>query len=77
MHKTLDGKIKEAVSTAFAIDGQIAELNKQISEIVSDLNREQRSAEAGVLQGARLNLKDSFYRQLGGRLQDMETKREQ
>lgn len=68
---TTNDKLNKAVDTAFVIDSAISDLRNQLQELIGDLQREKRPHEAGILIGVSANLRDSYYRKLGGQLQDM------
>lgn len=67
-----DNKLQVAVDISFMIDSKISLLRNQLQELIGDLQREHRPHEAGILIGVSASLKDSFYRKLGGQLQDMQ-----
>lgn len=68
----LNEKIQTVIECAFEIDAQIAGINQQLAELESALQAEGRLHDVGFVRGVRLNTKDSFYRQVARRLQDMQ-----
>ncbi len=74
---TIDEILTVAANQSFEVDNAIAALNQQLQVLIGDLQREKRPHAAGVLIGASANLRDSFYRKLGGMLQDMAGVKEQ
>lgn len=69
---TTNEKLETATKAAFAVDSAISELREQLQVLIGDLQGEKRPHEAGILIGVSANLRDSFYRKLGGQLQDMQ-----
>lgn len=72
MMTELNQKLQKAEETAFALDDGIAMLHAQLKELVGDLKGVARPYEAGFLNSVLVNLRDSYFRKLGGTLQDMQ-----
>lgn len=69
---TINEKLQQAEDRAFEVDRAISSLFASLQEAIGDLQGEKRPHEAGILIGASGHLRDSFYRKLGGLLQDMQ-----
>lgn len=69
---TTNEKLGEAARFAYEIDTAIARLRERLQVLIGDLQGEKRPHEAGILIGVSANLRDSWYRKLGGQLEDMQ-----
>jgi len=67
----LNLKLQRAADHALAVDGAISGLLAELQELIGDLQREKRLHESGILIGVSASVRNSFYRKLGGQLQDM------
>lgn len=67
---TINDKLQTAIDTAFEIDRLIADLNEQLGILIGDMQREKRLHESGMMLVAKEP--NTFYRRVGGRLQNMQ-----